>query len=215
MTVTYKDCERKKCMDFIRSVLCKNDIPCLQRFHFEIFSDFETIHVEALINFALRREIWELYLNKEWVHNKIMRLPMDLSARETLRVLKLRGNFEFNVCLSLHLPKLETLYLFELRCVGKDVIKILTSGCPVLKELLIEYCEGLKELSIDSLTLNKLKIHNESQSIAVKAPNVRYLDLDVKGARYEASNLSSLVEARVRLGDYEPSKLPWQLELIR
>ncbi|XP_021743827.1 putative F-box/FBD/LRR-repeat protein At1g78840 [Chenopodium quinoa] len=78
---------------------------------------------------------------------------------------------------------------------------------------MIIYCEGIKELYIDSLTLDKLKICNESQFIAVKAPNIRCLDVAVDGSRYEVSNLSSLDEARICLGGYEYE--PWKLELIR
>ncbi|KAL2892809.1 hypothetical protein RDABS01_008718 [Bienertia sinuspersici] len=203
---------------FIMNVLLHNDTRCLQRLHLLVCRRSNMRCVNSLFNSMSEREIWEIHLARSWTCDDIVpvQLPAALFARERLVVLKISGPFEIKVPLSFHLPRLKTLYLRYLKFVGQNVSKTVTADCSSLRELLIEHCYGLRKLYVDSPTLSRFtKRFSRGMMVAVSGPNIRFLDLDEFAEQYDISDLSSLVEARIRLSSDEASRQLWALELIR
>uniref|UniRef100_A0A7C9CPE9 Uncharacterized protein n=1 Tax=Opuntia streptacantha TaxID=393608 RepID=A0A7C9CPE9_OPUST len=83
-------------------------------------------------------------------------------------------------------------------------MRSLTSGCPALKELHIEYCHGISALYIESLTLKtlKLKLNVESSSMSqssvfIKGPTLRCLHMKEHVEHYAICDMSALMEAKL------------------
>lgn len=194
--------------NFVDKVLIHNDAPYVRLLRLNLDErDFLGDPASYLISWLgalARREIQEIYveldLGREQVPVPIL-LPARFLSGEKLVVLKLDGLFAFNVPVSLHLPNLEVLHLVCIQLPNDQFMKSLTSGCPVLKELHIKYCRGIRALYIESVTLKtlKLKLNVESSQsfVVIKAPNLGCLHMKEHMEQYDICDMGLLMEAKL------------------
>ncbi|KAH7861691.1 hypothetical protein Vadar_029364 [Vaccinium darrowii] len=160
-------------------------------------------------------------LDLELTNHEVGELPWSLFTCKTLVVLKIHGEFVFNVPHYVCLPNLKTLGLNSLIYLDDGLIRKFLSGCPALEDLeirrprwdnmwtLVVSAPSLKRLTLD-LSIHEEELYYEAgfkYKILVDAPNLEYLDFcDTVSDYIFVGGLPSVVEARVNI---HKSFKPW------
>lgn len=214
---------------FVGRVLLHNDVSCLRclRLHRELVLRDDDFYFKSWFRTITRREIREIdiSLGRSTRYYARVLLPKRLLSSEGLVVLKLEGNFVFDVLTSLHLPNLEIIHLTHIEFPNDEFMKRLSLGCCVLKELHIMSCLGISMLYVASSTLKTLKITHVMEKyrmppwcVVIKAPNLMYLSIEGVVTRYDICDLSSLIEANLYFKGREASLIEdnqYMVELVR
>ncbi|KAM7528253.1 hypothetical protein LguiB_031663 [Lonicera macranthoides] len=196
-------------MNFVDRALFLHDLSCIQSFHIKCGKGIDTSRLNAWITLLIRRRIQELDISISTY--KRLKLPLDLFTCESLVVLKLQPYLRLDVPSSIFFPSLKTLHI-SLGLPNNDLTERLFSSCPVLENLSIDgrinnfnpllfniSSPVLKSLEIDLFTY---VFEFFASKIVVNAPALQYLTIrDNVLCRYVLSNLSSLVEVNVSVGD--------------
>ncbi|XP_057956162.1 F-box/FBD/LRR-repeat protein At4g26340-like [Malania oleifera] len=123
-------------------------------------------HLNTWISVALWHGVRELDLHISPL-TKSNLLPCSLFTSATLRVLKLTMNgAELNVPASVRFSSLKILHLRSMVFVDDGSVKCLFSGCSVLEDLLIEFCNfsRMKVIDISIPTLQRLTINGRTSN---------------------------------------------------
>jgi len=196
-------------MNFVDKVLLSNDASYVRQLRIHLFKGLfledHDVYVKSWLSAIRRRHIHEISLTSQL---EPVFLPTEFLSNETLAVLKLDGPFAFDVPVCLHLPNLEIIHLNSVHLPNDELVKSLSLGCPVLKELLIENCRGISTLCVESSTLKMLKVrrtlnrlHSSYSFIAINAPNLGFLCLEDLVNQHDICDLISLKEAKLNLYD--------------
>ncbi|XP_057952964.1 F-box/LRR-repeat protein At4g14103-like, partial [Malania oleifera] len=169
-------------------------------------------HLNTWISVALWHGVRELDLHISPL-TKSNLLPCSLFTSATLRVLKLTMNgAELNVPASVRFSSLKILHLRSMVFVDDGSVKCLFSGCSVLEDLLIEFCNfsRMKVIDISIPTLQRLTINGRTSNYEYIIPQyeivfdfplleyLNYVEFGVKG--FELKNQeNSLGEAHVNI----------------
>ncbi|XP_057956151.1 F-box/LRR-repeat protein At2g42730-like [Malania oleifera] len=188
---------------FVYRVLALRNSQLINRFRFKCaagqFLGYEMKpHLNTWISVALWHGVRELDLHISPL-TKSNLLPCRLFTSATLRVLKLTMNgAELNVPASVRFSSLKILHLRSMVFVDDGSVKRLFSGCSVLEDLLIEFCNfnRMKVVDISIPTLLMLTINgrtsnyennqniipqpleDSSQFCLPQFPHLTYLELD-------------------------------------
>ncbi|KAK2994923.1 hypothetical protein RJ640_004477 [Escallonia rubra] len=172
--------------------------------------DIDHSRVSGWIGDVISRNVMELDLD---IHS--LQLPCNFFSCETLTVLKLHTNSERDVLVfptSFCLPRLKILHIQSDSDLSDDLTVNLFRNCPVLEDLFISakvdydrkmvYDVSAPALKRLAMRLSVDSIEEQEHKVAVNAPNLEYLDLhDEVLAEYGVQNMSSLVGARVEVGN--------------
>ncbi|KAK9748381.1 hypothetical protein RND81_02G053300 [Saponaria officinalis] len=218
---------------FVNSVLLASQSPHLSRFrlkfggdwritllHFNqpssicgigCFPDLESTQLNEWIGFPLSRSgVREIDI---CIHvRKPEKLPSALFACESLHVLKIDTNLDFELVSSMTSFRLPNLRVLELRLIlipEDDFVNRLLSNCPVLEDLCLDcWWKYGNSVTILSPSLKKLAIYLNrrdefSDFISIDTPNLRYLKYtDLAAVRYSVASMKALVKASLHVWDY-------------
>ncbi|XP_048491348.1 putative F-box/LRR-repeat protein At4g15060, partial [Beta vulgaris subsp. vulgaris] len=154
--INFNEIQFVRFKNYVNRFLLLNGSPCLERVHFEAYKGFLPIHVYEWMLVIARRCVLELCVISKHFSVKI---PSNFFVdKEKLTVLKLEGPFELDMLASFDLPCLQILSLSEVVFLNKDdPLSSILSSSEVLKELNIDRCKGLKEISVSSSSLKTLR----------------------------------------------------------
>ncbi|GER43030.1 F-box/RNI-like/FBD-like domains-containing protein [Striga asiatica] len=202
-----------KYSDIIHRVILLHEAKRMDTFMLDFdFMDCNEYHLETWINFAIKRNVRNLYLDVH-LHMGICP-PRPLFTCQTIVDMRIYRCVEIRSSLYIHLPSLKKLYLYDADFENDEALPHLLSGCPLLEKL--SMCVHLREkekylgcINVSSPTLKKLKIdlvHMFEDDI----PDYRIL-INAKALRYlcmvnchlgcvtNLANMTSLAEACIRV----------------
>ncbi|GFP93548.1 F-box/FBD/LRR-repeat protein at5g56420 [Phtheirospermum japonicum] len=174
--------------------------------------DCSKFDIETWVTTAVDHNVQNLDL--DFQPDTIFTLPKCLYTCKTLVYLSL-GFCAFPLFSgAVSLPSLVKLHLYSIEYAVNETLPLLLSGCPLLKELIIERIlnHDLGCLDISSPTLKWLKVNfpfdgsefgYPGYRVKINAPALRYLE--VNDCSYELISISpnnSLVEANIWLNNY-------------
>ncbi|KAH9609611.1 hypothetical protein KSS87_014083 [Heliosperma pusillum] len=174
------------------------------------FPDVESTLLNAWIGFLLNRDgLREIDLR---IHVRIPEeLPSALFACQTLEVLKLDTNLDFELISSMTsflLPNLKVLQLRSILIPDDDFVSRLLSSCPSLEELYINcWWKYGNSVTISSPSLQELTlIFNRGDEYSgiwtIDTPNLqRFKYGDNLALRYSIPSMRDLVEASIHVSD--------------
>lgn len=137
--------------------------------------DREVAHgIEQWVGLATENNIKELGLHVHTRGNNLYNFPRIVFASETLTGLRLQSCKLETLC-TVKLPRLQKLYLRDCN-VDEQRIQNIISSCPLIEDLRLIRCSGLKYLRISSLLkLDRVEVHycRGLKKIEIKAANLQ------------------------------------------
>lgn len=137
--------------------------------------DQEVAHgMEQWVGLATENNIKELGLHVHTRGNNLYNFPRNVFASETLTGLRLQSCKLETLC-TVKLPRLQKLYLRGCN-VDEQRIQNIISSCPLIEDLRLIRCIGLKYLRISSLLkLDRIEVHHcrGLKKIEIKAANLQ------------------------------------------
>ncbi|KAK0594973.1 hypothetical protein LWI29_002287 [Acer saccharum] len=198
---------------------------CMQKFRLLIgLLDVEASSLlDKWIGLAIKNEVKDLDLNVQTYKNAMYTLPWIIFSAASLNALKLEG------CKLEHIP--EIIRLFSLKslilkkvAINEEIVKKLTSQCPLLEDFSLDHFWGLKHISV--VKPQKLKICsicgpiNELKRIELAAPSLQQLAITcgVRGSIIidvaDCSNLKVLKLKGINLIDQEFHRLMSKVPML-
>ncbi|KAK6134578.1 hypothetical protein DH2020_031698 [Rehmannia glutinosa] len=170
--------------------------------------------LETWINAAKSRSVQniDIYFDCEIIEINLSRC---LFTCKTLVDLKLSFCIGIPSNGAIFLPSLKKLHLYLVEYKVDEALPHLLSGCPVLDELIIDGImdRNLGCFNISSPTIKRLSVYfsfggsefdNPDYRVKINAPELRYFQVhDCSYQHISLSPLSSLIEADIRLNDFE------------
>ncbi|XP_074317880.1 F-box/LRR-repeat protein At3g58900-like [Silene latifolia] len=175
------------------------------------FPDLEPTKLNSWICFPLSRcGVREIDLR---IHvREPEKLPSAFFTYETLEVLKLDTNLDFELVSSMpsfRLPNLKVLQLRSVLILEDDFVGRLLSNCPLLKELDMDcWWEYGKSVTISSplleklvLSMNKnLQFEDPGDLVSIDTPNLQYFEYEDKLAlHYSVASMKAPVQASINV----------------
>ncbi|KAH7859513.1 hypothetical protein Vadar_002040 [Vaccinium darrowii] len=197
-------------MTFIERYFVLRENLCIKKFRLSSYFKIDFSRFYSWVCAVITCNVRELHL--ALATYEIGELPWSLFTCKTLVVLKIDGEFIFNVPHYVCLPNLKTLRLNSLIYLDDELIQKFLSSCPALEDLEIRRpgwdnlwtldisVPSLKRLTL-VLSIHELELYYEAgfkYKIMVNAPNLEYLDFcDTVSDYISVGGLPSVVEARV------------------
>ncbi|KAH9665484.1 putative F-box protein [Citrus sinensis] len=143
------------------------------RFKASFLDDSEL--ADRCVCYAIESTVKELELHTILRGDRLYHLPQMVVCSETVNVLDLFGCIllEFPGRNSVKLPSLRKLRLAQVRA-SDQVIENLVAGCPLIEDLIFEFCEGLKSIKLfgrSKLRDIKIKGGREAEEVNINALN--------------------------------------------
>ncbi|KAL7589320.1 hypothetical protein Lser_V15G39568 [Lactuca serriola] len=158
-TPRWRNTDLTSSVNFVENVL--QNVLKIKKFRlsFRVFNNTSQIH--SWISHAIMLNVQELDLSFYAIYPYVIPYAMFYSTSlVTLKIKMMSINIEHASHVSF--PCLKTLHL-SVKFPNDDFTEKLFSGCPVLEELVLFYCcfMNLKNVTISSSTLKRLKIHDQ------------------------------------------------------
>lgn len=193
--------ETKRFVNLLDRVLCLHEKPKIQKFCLSWDEHFDESRVNNWIAIVVKRKVEELFLSKGSTTPFIF--PLSLFTCDSLIVLDLAMT-RLNVPNKVHFPRLKLLRLRRIDFVNGFLLKQLVSNCPILEELSLICCGGLRSevLCIANLALKNLYISycnfEESTTVKICTPNLSSISYGKQvPADFVIDSFPSLVEADI------------------
>ncbi|CAN4089056.1 unnamed protein product [Withania somnifera] len=151
-----------------------DQLSSIQKFRLHVFFcvDLLTPFMNHWINVATDKNVNELDIHAK-MNGKFYVLPKVVFASRTITSLKLYGCGVGNLD-TIKLQNLRKLSMKAMR-INENIVHNFVQGCPLIEDMRLINCYGLKLLHISSLPkLNKFEVHERSslKSIKIEAPNL-------------------------------------------
>ncbi|KAI3883997.1 hypothetical protein MKW92_002311, partial [Papaver armeniacum] len=156
-TVKQKRLETQQFMDFLDTALCLHEKPSIQKFQLSWDSLLDESRVNRWVSVIIKRKVKELFLSVESQSQTSFIFPLSLFTCNSLTVLDLHG-LRLNIPNTVSFPRLKLLRLRFMQFEDGISLNKLFSNCPILEELSLTCCRGLKSevLCIANLSLKNL-----------------------------------------------------------
>ncbi|KAJ7963137.1 F-box/LRR-repeat protein [Quillaja saponaria] len=134
--------------------------PSIQKLVLHMTScDLELVpHINSWISFAAEKNVKELDLHVGFKNNRCYILPQTASSAKTITGLRIFG-CSLKTDNNIELPYLQKLYLRKLE-IEQQIVQNLISNYPLIKDLRLIHCTGLKHLQVSHLQLDRVEVHN-------------------------------------------------------
>ncbi|CAA0808502.1 Unknown protein [Striga hermonthica] len=200
-----------KYSDIIHRVILLHEAKRMDTFMLD-FMDCNEYHLETWINFAIKRNVRNLYLD--------MDLPMGifpprlLFTCQTVVDMRIYRCVEIRSSLYIHLPSLKKLYLYDADFENDEALPHLLSGCPLLEKLTMSVhltekekylgCINVSSPTLKTLEIDLLHIFEDDipdYRILINAQALRHLRMVNchLGCVTNLANMTSLAEASIRV----------------
>eukprot|EP00257_Ricinus_communis_P015009 XP_015572832.1 putative F-box/LRR-repeat protein At3g18150 [Ricinus communis] len=130
-------------------------------------------HVDQWIGFATTNNIKDLDLYIPSKKDRCYNLPQTVFAASTITALRISG-CKLRTCIDIKLSNLQKLCFAKLRVDGQMIQNLMLS-CPLIDDLRLIYCTGLKTLLLSSNKLYRVDIHfcHGLKNVEVLSPNLQ------------------------------------------
>ncbi|KAI3915433.1 hypothetical protein MKW92_040936 [Papaver armeniacum] len=189
-------------MDFLDTALCLHEKPSIQKFQLSWDSLLDESRVNRWVSVVIKGKVKELFLSVESQSQTSFIFPLSLFTCNSLIVLDLHG-LRLNIPNIVSFPGLKLLRLRFMQFEDAISLNKLFSNCPILEELSLTCCRGLKSevLCIANLSLKNLYISCccfEESTVNICSPNLSTISYGhVVPADFLIDRFSSLAEADI------------------
>lgn len=146
--------------------------------------------VDQWIGITTKSNIQELDLHIPTKKNISYCLPQTVFAANTLTALRISG-CNLGACAYINMSNLQKLYIKKVH-IDEESIQNLILACPLIDDMRLIYCSGLKTLLLSSNRLNRVDIHccHGLKKVEVKSPSLQSFWYQRKRSRCSKINLA-------------------------